>query len=154
DHICGSTEFFYLRHAEKYQDDERVKIDEMWVPAAAITEEGLTGEAKILRTEARHRLKEGEGIRVFSRPEALKAWLEGEGLTLESRKHLITDAGQVIPGFTKETHGVEFFLHSPFAWRQDDGTLIDRNTCAIVVQATFTVDGAETKLMLGADCDH
>lgn len=154
DHICWASEFFYLRHAKKYQDDERVKIDEMWVPAAAITEEGLTGEAKIIQAEARHRLREGDGIRVFSRPEALKDWLQAEGLTLESREHLMTDAGQTIPGFTKEKHGVEFFVHSPFAWRQDDGTLIDRNSCAIVVQATFLVESVETKLMLSADDDH
>ena len=154
DHICWASEFFYLRHAKKYQDDERVKIDEMWVPAVAITEEGLTGEAKIIQAEARHRLREGDGIRVFSRPEALKGWLQAEGLTLESRKHLMTDAGQIVPGFTKEKHGVEFFVHSPFAWRQDDGTLIDRNSCAIVVQATFLVEGVETKLMLSADDDH
>lgn len=154
DHICGSSEFFYLRHAKKYQGDERVKINEMWVPAAAITEEGCTDEAKIIQAEARHRLKEGDGIRVFSRPEALKEWLEEQGLTLESRAHLITDAGQIIPGFTKATHGVEFFAHSPFAWRQDDGTLIDRNTCALIVQATFLVEGVETKLILSADADH
>jgi hypothetical protein len=154
DHICWASEFFYFRHAKKYQDNERVRIDEMWVPAAAITEGGLTGEAKIIQAEARHRLREGEGIRVFSRPEALKDWLEAEGLTLESRKHLMTDAGQIIPRFTKEKHGVEFFVHSPFAWRQDDGTLIDRNSCAIVVQATFMVEGVETKLMLSADDDH
>jgi hypothetical protein len=154
DHICGSSEFFYLRHAKKYQDDERVKINEMWVPALAITEEGCTNEAKILQAEARHRLKEGDGIRVFSRPEALKDWLEAQGLTLESRKHLITDAGQIIPGFSKETHGVEFFVHSPFAWRQDDGTLVDRNAGALIVQATFAVDGVETKLILSADADH
>jgi hypothetical protein len=154
DHICGSSDFFYLRHAKKYQDDERVKINEMWVPALAITEEGCTNEAKIIQAEARHRLKEGEGIRVFSRPGALKDWLGAQGLTLESRKHLITDAGQIIPGFTKEAQGVEFFVHSPFAWRQDDGTLIDRNTGALIVQATFAVDGVETKLILSADAEH
>src|SRR5512134_1850507 len=32
DHIENSTEFFELRHAEKYQGDDRIKIDELWVP--------------------------------------------------------------------------------------------------------------------------
>ena len=48
-------------------------------------------------------------------------------MTLESREHLITDAGQLIPGFTLENDGAEFFVHSPFAWRQDEKTVIDRN---------------------------
>src|SRR3989339_1133976 len=69
DHIGGFSEFFYLQHAEKYQDEKRVKINELWVPAAIVIEEGLTGEAAILRAEARYRLKEGKNIRVFSRPD-------------------------------------------------------------------------------------
>lgn len=112
DHIHGFSEFFYLEHAQKYQNDERIKIKELWVPAAMIIEEGLEGEARILRAEARHRLKNGERIRVFSRPERLKDWLESEGLSLEERKHLITSAGQLVPGFDdKSSKGVEFFVH-------------------------------------------
>ena len=34
DHIHGATEFFHLEHAKKYQGDGRIKIDELWVPAA------------------------------------------------------------------------------------------------------------------------
>jgi len=37
---------------------------------------------------------------IFSRPTKLKEWLEKQGLTLESRAHLITDAGQYVPGFS------------------------------------------------------
>jgi glyoxylase-like metal-dependent hydrolase (beta-lactamase superfamily II) len=76
DHIHGFSEFFYLEHAEKYQAEDRVKIKDLWVPAAIITEEGAEDEARILRTEARHRLKKGKGIRVFSRPDRLKDWLK------------------------------------------------------------------------------
>jgi hypothetical protein len=36
DHVKGAGEFFYLDHAAKYQGDDRVKIDTLWVPAAAI----------------------------------------------------------------------------------------------------------------------
>src|SRR6185295_4311230 len=97
DHVAGATEFFYLRHAKKYQGAGRVKINELWVPAFAITEEGCTDEARIIQAEARYRLRQGEGIRVFSRPAKLERWLIDQGLTLESRKHLITDAGQVVP---------------------------------------------------------
>ena len=68
DHIKGFSEFFYLEHAQKYQDDDRIKIDTLWVPAAIILEKSpSTDDHKILRAEARHRLKEGSGIRVFSK---------------------------------------------------------------------------------------
>lgn len=152
DHYCGATEFFFLEHDKKYQGEERIKIKELWVPAAAITETGLDEEeARILQKEAQYRLKEGKGIRVFSRPDRLKKWLEKEGLSVEQRKSLITDAGQLIPGFSKIDNGVEFFVHSPFAKRMDDGGLEDRNECSIVVQATFLSGGVETKLILAAD---
>jgi hypothetical protein len=36
DHCCGSGDFFWLEHALKYQDEDRVKISELWVPAGAI----------------------------------------------------------------------------------------------------------------------
>lgn len=153
DHIHGSTDFFYLEHAKKYQDDDRVKIDLLMVPAAAIVEEGLVGEGRIIQQEARHRLKEGKGVRVISRPEKLRGWLAEQNLTLEDRKSLITDAGQLIPEFTRSAHGVEFFAHSPFASR-DNGELIDRNTDSIMLQATFVVDEDETKFILGGDVDH
>src|SRR6266851_6798262 len=93
DHINRSSEFFYLRHAKKYQGEDRIKIDIMWVPAAVIIEEASEDEAKIIQQEARYWLREGKGIRVFSRPEKLKDWLEENGLTLDDRRHLLTDAG-------------------------------------------------------------
>lgn len=39
DHICGSSVFFYLEHDKKYQSDDRIKINEMWVPAGVIIED-------------------------------------------------------------------------------------------------------------------
>lgn len=153
DHIRGSSEFFYLEHAEKYQSNDRIKIKELWVPAAMIIEEGLQDEARILRSEARFRLKSGKGIRVFSRPERLKKWLEQEGLTIEERKHLITDAGKLVPDFDKFDQGVEFFVHSPFAVHVDD-KLEDRNESALILHATFIVDGEETKFWIIGDSTH
>jgi hypothetical protein len=65
DHIRGASNFFYMEHAQKYQDKvngkSRIKMREMWVPAAVITEEGCTEEDRIIRQEARHRLKKGTG---------------------------------------------------------------------------------------------
>ena len=153
DHIKGFSEFFYLEHAKKYQDDNRIKIDTLWVPAAIILEKSpSTEDHKILRKEARHRLKEGKGIRVFSKPELLEEWLEDQNLTLESRKDLITNAGETIPGYKKSSEGVEFFVHAPFSRTiDDDGEEIERNEAALVVQATFEFKNKDTKLILGAD---
>ena len=154
DHICGSSEFFHLQHADKYQSEGRIKIRELWVPAAAIIEEGCEDEDRVIRAEARHRLKAGNDIRVFSRPDKLKEWLKGEGLTLESRSHLITDAGQLIPGFSLANQQVEFFVHSPFATRVNENELVDRNVDSLVVQATFVSGGVLTRLFMGSDLDH
>lgn len=155
DHIMGVSEFFYLEHAKKYQGADRVKIEDLWVPAAAITEskDNLSSEGRIVQGEARHRLKQGDGIRVFSRPDALEDWLADHGLTVSSREHLITDAGQLIPGFSKEADGVEFFSHSPFADRED-GKLVDRNAKSLVLQATFLSGRQETRVILSGDAPH
>ena len=145
DHIENSTEFFELEHAEKYKGDDRIKIRELWVPAAMILESATNNgqerpEFTILRQEARYRLKEGKGIRVFSKPEKLKNWLESEGLTVESRRHLITDAGQIVPGFTMANDGMELFCHSPFIKHTDEGDIM-RNEASLIFQVRFNTGG-------------
>ena len=154
DHIGGASTLFYLEHAPKYQDNDRLKIDTLWIPASAILEEGAEYEARIIRAEARYRLKKGKGVRVFSRPQKLEAWLNQQGLSLESRKHLITDAGKTIPEFTTNQHGVEFFVHSPFAKRLNDKEVIDRNSDCIVIQATFLCGDEKTKVILTGDIPY
>ena len=155
DHCSGSGDFFWLEHAKKYQGEGRIKIRELWVPAAAILEVGSEDSARIIRQEARHRLKEGSGVRVFSRPTRLKKWLEDNGLTLESRAHLITDAGQRVPGFrTSDPRRVEFFIHSPFGWRQNEKEIVDRNQDSVVFQATFLEGNRKTRALFMADIDH
>ena len=139
DHIKGSTEFFELWHANKYQGDDRIKIDTLWVPAAMILEEGAEGEDRILRQEARYRLREGKGIRVFSKPDKLKEWLKQNGLSVSDRAHLISDAGTIIPEFNISGDGVEFFVHSPFIAHIDDNESTIRNGSSIILQAKFEV---------------
>ena len=140
DHIKGSTKFFELLHASKYQGAERIKIRELWVPAAMVLETATNDEQSdefvIWRQEARHRLIEGKGIRVFSKPEQLKNWLEEHGLTVKSREHLITDAGSVAPGFSLAIDGVEFFCHSPFIKHVDHGDDL-RNSAALIFNVRF-----------------
>ena len=156
DHSKGATEFFFLEHDKKYQSDERIRINEMWVPAAVLVEEQetMSEEHLIIQAEARHRLRNKKGIRVFSRPGLLKDWLEKNGLELADVQHLITDAGQIVPGFTTNADAVEFFVHSPFAKRLDEDEVVDRNSDSIVLHATFEISGRKTKLLLGADTTH
>jgi hypothetical protein len=155
DHCKGFGEFFWLRHALAYQADERIRINELWVPAFALTEDNLDGDARLVRAEARYRFREGKGVRVFSRPAHLKDWMDKNGIDFESRKHLIVDAGTLVPGYTKEGPAqAEFFVHSPFGWRQDAQTVIDRNDGSIAMQVTFREGGNDTYALLGSDLDY
>lgn len=151
DHICGFSDYFYLDHAKKYQHEERKKIKELWVPAAVLVDESLEKEAKILKAEARHRLKNKKDIRIFSRPKKMKDWCdEQDDISYEDVKHLFVDAGKFAPGFSKDDEGVQFFVHAPFVSETKN---INRNDEAIVVQATFN-DKCETKIILGSDNTH
>lgn len=154
DHVKGTKDFFWLEYLPSSQVEGRPKIKELWVPASAVTETGVEDDAWAVRQEARHRLKKGSGIKVFSRPEALEAWLKGEGLTIEDRKGCIVDAGQTVPGFTLDgSAAAEFFVHCPFAWRTDYRGLEDRNQDSIVFQATFREGGNDTYALFGSDVE-
>ncbi len=155
DHCKGFGDFFWLDQAVKYQGGDRVKINELWVPAAAILEEGVTDDSRLVRQEARHRLRQGSGVRVFSLPKRLKAWMKREGINYEERKHLIVDAGKLVPDFSSDgPEGVEFFVHSPFGWRQDENTVIERNEDSVVLHATFKIDGQESRFLIASDVKH
>ncbi len=155
DHFKGATDFFHLEYAQKHQNGGRIKMNVMWVPAALITESNPDDdEARILQREARFRFREGKGIRVFSRPERLEEWCEKNGIKLDERLHLITSAGELAPEFSLQKHQAEFFVHSPFAVRQDDNTVEDRNEDSLVLQVTFEVNSVRTKALLLADSTH
>lgn len=150
DHISGSTDFFWLRYNQEYQGDDRIKIDELWVPAAMLIETAAQDEQGaefvILRQEARYRLLEGEGIRVFSKPQALMDWLvpklEESGLPPTARDHLFVDAGTLVPGFTLLNDGIEFFCHSPFVKHSDEGEGPSiRNIAALIFSVRFSIEG-------------
>ena len=91
---------------------------------------------------------------MFSRPERLKDWCQKNGIKLEDRKSIITDAGKIAPEFCREDDEVEFFVHSPFAKRLNDQEVEDRNADSLVMQATFEVEKIETKLLLMSDVPH
>ncbi len=148
DHICGSTEFFELQFAEKYQGDDRIKIKELWVPAAMLLEDATNDQQQdefvILRQEARYRLLEGKDILVFSKPKKLMDWLipklKERGLSATARDHLFIDAGSIVPGFSLGTDSVEFFCHSPFIKHVDDGDIV-RNEATLIFNIRFHAEG-------------
>lgn len=150
DHIQGSTEFFWLDQAAVYQGEGRIKIKELWLPAAMLIEEATrdqqSSEFAILRQEGRHRLLEGKGIRVFSKPPELLEWLhpklKARGESIHARDHLFVDAGTLVPGFDLGTDNVEFFCHSPFIEHCADGDIV-RNSAALVFNVRFDVDGTQ-----------
>ncbi|ENU30781.1 MULTISPECIES: hypothetical protein [Acinetobacter] len=147
DHICGSTEFFELEFATKYQGNGRIKISELWVPAAMLLEktdnDHRSDEFVILRQEARHRLLEGEGIRVFSKPSELTDWLSPKlkerGESSNARDHLFVDAGTLVPTFSLFKDGVEFFCHSPFIKHCAGGDIV-RNQASLIFNIRFNAD--------------
>jgi glyoxylase-like metal-dependent hydrolase (beta-lactamase superfamily II) len=124
DHCNRAKDVFHLEHAAKYQGGDRIKIKTMWVPATAILEEGVEGQARTLRAEARHRFIEGKGIRVFSRPDALDQFLRDRDIEPSKRRNLISDAGTLCPEFNLASDSVEFFAHSPFAEHTDNGVIV------------------------------
>lgn len=157
DHIKGASDFFELEHAQKYCGQGRIKIRELWVPAAMVVEEA-TGDQQqtdrvLLRQEARYRLRHGKGIRIFSKPEMLRDWMGGQGIDFESRKQLFVDAGTLVPGFSLAQDGVEFFVHSPFVAHTDHGDDL-RNTCALIFNVRFMVDGTQTDFLAIGDSEY
>lgn len=149
DHISGSTNFFELQHATKYQGEGRIKIKQLWVPAAMLLEQAPNGkqseEFVILRQEARFRLLEGKDIFVFSKPPELVDWLTEKlaerGEPKSARDHLFVDAGTLVPGFTLAKDGVEFFCHSPFIKHCEDGSNVLRNQASLIFNVRFNADG-------------
>jgi len=160
DHCDGMTDFFFLRHDKKFQGKtstghERIKFDEMWVPAAVLIESfDKEQESRDIQNEAWYRLKEDDGILVFSAPDALKEAIKKKGIDYDKVRHRIIDAGKTIPTFTETGHGVEFWVHSPHAHHQNDAGEVNRNDHGLVLLARFVVDGIETKVQLFADVDH
>ncbi|PSU01003.1 ComEC/Rec2 family competence protein [Photobacterium iliopiscarium] len=148
DHIEGSTEFFYLEHANKYQDSGRIKIDQLWVPAAMLLEslpkDELSSEFAIWRAESKHRFKNKKGIRVFSQPEELVKLVEKWDMKIDDFSDLIVDAGTIVDTFSLANDNVEFFVHSPFMTHcEESGKDIKkvRNEASLVFNIRFNENG-------------
>lgn len=148
DHIEGSTEFFHLEHANKYQGEGRIKIEQLWVPAAMLLEsvdrDNLSSEFAIWRSEARYRLKNKNGIRVFSQPDELVKLIESWQMNINELSDFIVDAGTVVDTFSLERDNVEFFVHSPFmAHCEESGKDVKkvRNQASLIFNIRFNEGG-------------
>lgn len=154
DHVSGSKDYFYFDHAVAYQSVERKKIREMWVPAEIITESrrnDLSESAKVVQAEARYRMKNAYGIKIFSSSKKLKEWCDkNDGYSYDNIKHLIVNAGTIVNSLSLINDGIEVFAHCPF---YSDSLNVDRNNNAIVVQCTFD-NIHSSKLILGSDIDY
>jgi hypothetical protein len=153
DHCHGADDFFWFDYAEKYRGGDRIRMQELWVPACFILETGLSGAARVIQKEAKHRFNEGYGIRVFGNPKPLEKWLEDQRIDPSSRTKFITKAGTCVPGFSAGRGQVEIFSHSPFSFRME-GEETDRNGNCLVWHLTFFENGREQRCILGADAEH
>lgn len=153
DHTKGASEFFYLDHAAKYQSDDRAKINELWVSSAFLLETDFVNgaDAKIIRNEARHRLKGTYGVKVFAAPDSLSAWLEEQNIDYDDVKHLIVQAGEII-NVNSATDEVQFFVHAPFA--DDSEEVQDKNDPSIVLQMRLFNGRRETNILLTGDTSY
>ena len=130
-----------------------MRIKNLWVPACFILETGLSGAARVIQQEAKHRFREGYEIRVFGNPEPLEKWLKDQGIDPSTRSCFITTAGTCVPGFTSAAGQVEIFSHSPFSFRME-GEDVDRNGNSLVWHLTFFDGQHQTRCILGADAEH
>ena len=71
-------------------------------------------DAKIIRAEARHRLKNKYGIKVFAEPDSLEKWLTDHEIDYDDVSDLIIHAGQVINLPDSLNEEMQVFVHAPF----------------------------------------
>lgn len=152
DHVKGASDFFYLNHAKKYQADDRAKIKELRVSAAFLLDTDLENQsdAKIIRDEARFRLKEKNGIKIFSDPDTLTSWLETQNINYEDIEHLIIHAGETIT--LPDCNELQFFVHAPFSDDSDD--VQDKNDPSIVLQLRLFNNERETNILITGDTKY
>lgn len=154
DHTSGAEDFFTFDHAAKYQGDGRIAIGELWVPAALVLASDLEESARVIRQEARYRITQGAGIRVFSAPDALDELAADLGVSEEDLSTLIVGAGEFAPGWTGDKGGAGVFVHSPFSSNcEPDAEDEDTNGTSIVLHLTLFPDASPVRVLLGADAE-
>lgn len=153
DHTRGASDFFYFDHAKKYQSIDRKKIKELWVSSAFLLDTNLENgaDAKIIRNEARFRLKNNLGIKIFAAPESLTDWLEQNDIDYDSVKEKIVYAGTLFK-INSSQDNIEFFVHAPFS--EDSEDIDDKNNPSIVVQMRCINDEEITRILITGDVPY
>jgi hypothetical protein len=154
DHTRGATEFFWFDHSLRCQGQGRIKMGVLWVPGAALTETGLTGDARTIQVEAHCRFRRKSGIRVFSQPEHLRVWVEEQGMDFSAYRHLLSAAGQLAPEFTLDGDGIEFLVQSELNESVDESMPIGQHDSSLIMQATFAHGGRKDRITIGALTPH
>lgn len=155
DHVKGAADFFYFEHAKKYQVGTRAKIKELWISAAFLLDVNPCEDARVIRQEARYRLKEcnGKGIKIFAEPNSLTKWLEDNDLSTDECDHPIIHAGTLL---NRSEHNlgdeVSIFVHAPFSEDADD--VDDRNEPSIVLQISLKNEEQHTDILITGDTPH
>lgn len=155
DHVKGAADFFYFDHAVKYQTGKRAKIKELWISAAFLLDINPCEDARVIRQEARYRLKEcgGEGVKIFAAPGSLVSWLEKHELSTDEDDHPIIHAGTLLDS---SLHGlgddVSIFVHAPFSEDAEDAD--SRNDPSIVIQIALNNADQTTNLFITGDTPH
>jgi len=155
DHVKGASDFFYFNHALKYQTGNRAKIKELWVSAAFLLDVNPCEDARVIRQEARYRLKEcdGEGIKIFASPNSLDSWLAENELSTDDSAYPIIHAGTLLDN---SMHGlgddVSIFVHAPFS--EDSDNVENRNDPSIVLQIRLNNLHQNTDILITGDTPH
>ena len=153
DHTKGASDFFYFEHAKKYQSEERKKIEELWISSAFLLDKDLENgaDAKVIRNEARYRLKNDLGIKVFASPGSLDEWVEENELDWDVVKDKIVCAGDKWR-LTTNQDTIEFFVHAPFS--EDSEDVDDKNEPSIVLQMSCINSQKATRIIITGDVPY
>ncbi|MBD5401303.1 hypothetical protein HDR58_00680 [bacterium] len=155
DHVKGASDFFYFEHADKYKSDSRKKIEELWISAAFLLDVKPCEDARVIRQEARYRLKEGKGkgIKIFAAPNSLCSWLKDNGLSADEKDHPIIHAGTLLDSFKHDLgNEISIFTHAPFS--EDADVTDDRNEPSIVLQISLNNLIRNTNLLITGDTPY
>jgi ribonuclease BN (tRNA processing enzyme) len=153
DHVKGAKDFFEFDHAEKYKGNGRMKIKELWVSSAFVLDSDVCEDVRVIRQEARYRLKNGYGIKIFAQPDELDKWFEDNDLSTDDSENLIIHAGTLLDN---DRHGLgtefEVFVHAPFS--EDSDEVDERNDPSIVLQLRLINGSRITRIFITGDTPH
>lgn len=154
DHCRGIKEYFNLCDP-KDVDEEKIRIDELYVPAKIMQDEiHYNDDADAIREEAKRRLDllgkddadiPGNRIKIIGYSEALKDYAD-----------VIISAGKTVSSINGDTdYGAEIFVLRPVKNTSDDSDS-DVNDCTASFKISFEINGnTYTALILGdIVCDN